>query len=71
MASRIIKFFFDTEKLAETNAKYKARISEINEKDANVKEAIRNAKAANKAAFLAELHANTAKRNAQLKSGRY
>ena len=55
MASRfgkmVLGVFFDTDKLAATNANYKARIAAINEKDAKVKAAIANAKAQNKAAF--------------------
>jgi hypothetical protein len=51
MAGRFMKLFFDTEKLAATNARFRARMNEIDEESANVKEAIADAKAQNNAAF--------------------
>lgn len=58
MASRFMKLFFDTEKLAATNARFRARMAEIDEENTNVKEAIKDAKARNKAAFRAALDDN-------------
>ena len=75
MASRfgkmVLGIFFDADKMAANNARFKARIAEIDEENANVKEAIKNTRAANKAAFMATIDANTAKRKSQLKAGRY
>lgn len=64
MASRFMKIFFNTEKLAATNARYRARMAEINEKDAEVKAAITDARAKNKAQF----HKDMAENNARLKA---
>jgi hypothetical protein len=75
MASRLGKMvlgvFFDTEGLAEANRKYRERMAEINANDAEVKAAIADARTENKEAFRATIAANTAKRKAQLKAGRY
>jgi hypothetical protein len=71
MASRFMKLFFDTDALAKHTQEFRDRIAEIDEKDTEVKAAIADARAENKAAFKATIAANTAKRNAQLKAGRY
>jgi hypothetical protein len=71
MASRFIKLFFNVDAAREANRQFRDRIAEINEHDAEVKAALAEAKAQNKAAFKARIAANTAKRNAQLKNGRY
>jgi hypothetical protein len=63
MASRIARFFFNTEKLAEANAKYKARIAEINENNETVKAAIAQKRVENKRV----LHEQLAKNNAEFK----
>jgi|KBSSwiStaDraftv2_1062776.scaffolds.fasta_scaffold07467_20 predicted NAD-dependent protein-ADP-ribosyltransferase YbiA (DUF1768 family) len=60
MASRFLRLFIDPEKLAEANRKYQERMREIEEHDADVKEAIRDAKARNKAEFHAALDRNNA-----------
>lgn len=60
MASRFMRLFYNPEKLAEANAKYKARIAEINANDAEVKDAIATARAANKATLKTQLALNNA-----------
>lgn len=71
MASRFMKLFFDPEKVAAANAKFKARLAEIDAHNEEVKAAIADARTQNKAAFKATIAANTAKREQQLKTGRY
>jgi hypothetical protein len=66
-----MRLFFNMDAIREANQKYAERIAEINENDAEVKAAIANARIQNKAAFRATLAANTAKRDAQLKAGKY
>jgi hypothetical protein len=58
MASRFLRLFIDPEKLAEANRKYQERLRAIDENNADVKEAIRDAKARNKADFRTALDDN-------------
>lgn len=60
MASRFLRLFIDPAKLAEANRKYQERMRQIEENNADVKEAIRDAKAHNKAAFRDALDRNNA-----------
>ena len=71
MANWLVRLFIDPEKLSEANRKYRERIAEINEENADVKAAIKDKRAENKAQFLAAIDRNTAKRNTQLATRKY
>lgn len=58
MASRFMKLFFNPEGVAAANAKFKARLAEIDEKNETVTAAIVDARARNKAAFKEQLKEN-------------
>lgn len=60
MASRFMKLFFDPEKVAANNAKFKARIAEIDENSAKVKAAIADARVQNLDTLKTELALNNA-----------
>lgn len=66
MASRIARLFFNVDAIREANQIYRDRMAEIHEQEREFNEALATAKQNNKAAFHAQIAANTAKRKAKL-----